>query len=201
MRLGMLAVGFGLLFTASAGAEAPATTRENLLDAYADDVNEHARYLAYAEQAEREGYRQAARLFRATAEAERVRAERHAQALRRLGGEPRAEVEPSPVGSTRVNLSRTLLHELPESTDGYLRSSEQARREGNAEAAHGFALAHGAHEGLVSLYREALGNLGSMRDAREELHVCRVCGHVARGRAPYRCPVSHSAREAFARVD
>lgn len=196
----MLTVGIGLVLATAASA-GERTTRENLILAYEEDVNEHARYLAYAEQAERERYLQAARLFRATAEAERVRAERHAQALRRLGAEPRAKTKSAVIGNTRVNLSRTLLHELPEHTQGYLLWSEQAGREGNAEAAQGFMIARAAHETLVSLYREALGNLEATRDAREELHVCRVCGHIARGRAPARCPVSLSTAEAFARVD
>lgn len=200
MRLGMLAALLALLFTTPARADGR-TTRDNLLHAYAEDMNEHARYIAYADQAERERYHQAARLFRATAEAERIRAETHAQALRRLGGEPTAVIEPTPVGTTRVNLSRTLLHELPEIDRRYRLWSEQAEREGIPEAARSFAAARGAHQALVALYREALGNLEAMREVHEELHVCRACGHVERGRAPARCPVSRSAKEAFARVD
>lgn len=200
MRTRMMAVGFWLLFTTAAAEEAPAT-RDNLLAAYQEDVNEHARYLAYAEQAQREGYLQAARLLRATAEAERIRAEGHAQALRRLGLAPSPELRPAPVGTTRVNLSRTLLHELPEHTQGYLRWVEQARRDGETEVMEGFTIARGAHEALVGLYREALGKLEAMREAREELHVCGVCGHVARGHAPARCPVGHAPARPFARVD
>lgn len=200
MRFGSLLVGAGLLLAMPASADAPAM-RESLLHAYEEDMNEHARYLAYARQAEGEGYHQAARVFRATAEAERVRAERHARALRRAGWEPRANLESPSVRSTRANLSRALLHERSERDEGYPRRGDRARREGDAETEHAFTLSRDAHEALVSLYREALRDLEAMRDVREELHVCLVCGHVAKGRAPHRCPISHVATEAFARVD
>jgi rubrerythrin len=200
MRHTMLAFGIGVLFTTTAWAEA-SRARDDLLLAYDEDMSEHARYLAFAEQAEREGYRGVARLFRATAEAERIRGDRHAQALRRHGVVPIADVEPASVGTTRVNLVRTLAHEHSELRRGYSLLSEQALREGNDDAALSFLLARGAHEDLVRLYQEALRDLGRNRDAREELYVCRTCGHVARGRAPDRCPVSHSSADSFTRVD
>lgn len=200
MRLTVLGVGFGLLFTTAAQAGAPATQHE-LLHAYREDINEHSRYLAYADQAEREGYAYAARLFRATAEAERARAEIHAQVLRRLGAEPIAEIGPVSVRSTRVNLLRTLAHEAAELRRGYALRSDEARREGNAEAALSFMVVRGAHEELVKLYQEALRDPQRRPRAGDELHVCRTCGHVARGHAPDRCPVSLSSAEAFIRID
>ena len=201
MRSKMLAVGFGLLFSMAAAADVP-TTRQNLLLAYEDDVNAQARYSAFAEQAEREGYRQAARLFRATAEAEQVHANSHAQVLRHLGAEPTAETRPVSVESTRANLSWTLAHESMERNRSYPRLAEQGRRDGNAEAVLSFIVANAAHDEVVKLYQEAISNLRGMRDAREELHVCGACGHVAKGPRPtHRCPVSLSLGEAFARVD
>ena len=199
MRFTMLAMGLGLLFTTTASADAP-RTRENLLAAYVDDVNAHARYTAYAEQADREGYPQAARLFRATAQSEMVRAMNHAHALRRLGGEPSAEVGPFAVESTRANLAWTLARESAE-RGFYPRLAEQARRDGLAEAVLEFTLDHAVQGDVVKLYQEALRRPGSLRSAGGELHVCGVCGHVAEGDAPHRCPVSLSPGEAYARVD
>jgi rubrerythrin len=200
MRLTVLVMGFGLLFTTTAHAGAPSTQHELRL-AYEEDMSEHARYLAYADQAEREGYAYAARLFRATAEAERVRAEIHAQVLRRLGAEPSADIGPVSVTSTRVNLVRTLAHETAELRRGYARRTDEARREGNAEAALSFMVVRGAHEELVKLYQEALRDPQRRPGAGDELHVCRTCGHVARGHAPDRCPVSLSSADAFVRID
>jgi rubrerythrin len=189
----------GLFLSFPALADVP-TTRDALLLAYREDLNEHARYVAFAAQAEREGLGYVARLFRATAEAERVRGESHSRALRRLGGAPSVETAQIPVASTRVNLLRTLAHENAELRRGQLQV-EQAREEGNADAALGFLLARGGHESLVRLLGEALRYPRRKVDAGDELHVCRTCGHVARGPAPDRCPVSLSSAEAFTRVD
>ena len=58
-------------------------TEQNLLDAFAGESQANRRYLAFAKQADKEGKAQAAKLFRAAAEAETVHAHAH---LRALGG-------------------------------------------------------------------------------------------------------------------
>lgn len=204
MRFELSAVLVGVLCAAAASADEPSRTRENLLLAWEEDLNEQQRYLAFAEQAEREGHLRAARLFRANAEAERIRGEGHARALRRGGAEPRVEVQPVEiaVATTRANLLRTLAHESRERRRAYADRAEQARFDGDADAALGFILGGGAHEGLVRLYQEAIRDLDDRTgDAGEALYVCRTCGHVSRGHAPDPCPVSLSSSAAFTRVD
>jgi len=58
-------------------------TMDNLRDAFAGESQANRRYLAFAKKAEQDGYPQAARLFRAAAEAETVHAHNH---LRIMGG-------------------------------------------------------------------------------------------------------------------
>ena len=58
-------------------------TEQNLQEAFAGESQANRKYLAFAKQAEKEGYSQAAKLFRAAAEAETVHAHAH---LRTLGG-------------------------------------------------------------------------------------------------------------------
>ncbi len=58
-------------------------TQDNLLEAFSGESKANRKYLAYAQQAERDGFRQVARLFRAAAEAETIHATAH---LRVLGG-------------------------------------------------------------------------------------------------------------------
>ncbi|HYQ80808.1 MAG TPA: ferritin family protein, partial [Anaeromyxobacteraceae bacterium] len=161
------------------------------------DVNAQARYAAFAEAAEREGYLQAARLFRAAARSEQIRAAAHARALRLLGESPAAEVEPFQPRGTRQNLLATLAHEGPERLRDYPRFAQQARRDGVSEAVLGFILAHGAEEGLARLYQDAMRRLSAMRDPGDDLYVCPVCGHVVKGPPPAVCPVSLSPGEAF----
>jgi len=52
-------------------------TQENLQEAFAGESQANRKYLAFAKQADREGYPQIAKLFRAAAEAETVHAHAH----------------------------------------------------------------------------------------------------------------------------
>jgi rubrerythrin len=58
-------------------------TAENLQDAFAGESQANRKYLAFAKKAEKDGYPQVAKLFRAAAEAETVHAHAH---LRVMGG-------------------------------------------------------------------------------------------------------------------
>lgn len=53
-----------------------------LMEAFAGEPQANRRYLAFAQQAEKEGYPQVAKLFRAAAEAETVHAHAHLRALK-----------------------------------------------------------------------------------------------------------------------
>ena len=60
------------------------TTLDNLQAAFNGESNAHARYLAFAQKADAEGYGRVASLFRATARAEQVHFERHAKLIKEL---------------------------------------------------------------------------------------------------------------------
>jgi len=52
-------------------------TEQNLMDAFAGESQANRKYLAFAKQAEQEGFKEVAKLFRAAAEAETVHAHAH----------------------------------------------------------------------------------------------------------------------------
>ena len=83
-------------------------TIENLLTAYSGERNTAARYIAFAVQAEKEGYLGIASLFRAVAHSEQVHATNHARALRKLGAELEIRVLPLDVKNTAENLRTAL---------------------------------------------------------------------------------------------
>ena len=56
-------------------------TVEDLKEAFAGESQANRRYLAFAEQAEKDGFPQAARLFRAAAHAETIHAMNHLKAM------------------------------------------------------------------------------------------------------------------------
>ena len=61
------------------------TTIENLKEAFAGESQANQKYRAFAKKAERDGFPNVARLFRTTAEAERIHAEGHLGSLEGLG--------------------------------------------------------------------------------------------------------------------
>lgn len=201
MRGKAIVVGTWLLLGGGALAADLSPTRANLQAAYQRDAEAQARYLAFAAAADREGYPEAAALFRAAARSEQIRAGLHAATLRRLGGTAAAARGAAvQVRDTRFNLRAMMAHENAERLGAYPRAVQQARREGLAEAALGFTLAHAVEREVVKLYQDAMGRLDQLRERGAPLWVCTTCGHVARGHAPELCPVSLSPREAFERV-
>jgi rubrerythrin len=78
--------------------DAMSETLDRLLEAFAGESQANRKYLAFAEKADKEGFPQVARLFRAAAEAETVHALAH---LRAMGG----------VHGTRENLEEAIAGE------------------------------------------------------------------------------------------
>jgi rubrerythrin len=60
-------------------------TDQNLADAFAGESQANRKYLAFAQQAEKEGYKQVAKLFRAAADAETVHAHAHLRTMNGVG--------------------------------------------------------------------------------------------------------------------
>jgi rubrerythrin len=186
--------------TPALAAVAATETTRNLQRAHAHDVAAAATYAAYAERAANEGHRQVAKLFRAAARSEEVRARAYAALLRRGGVEPTSAETTPTVNTTHRNLMRIVADENAERASTYPRYAGQARLDGHPEAVLAFTLAHAVESELVKLYQDALSGLGTSRDPGEAFHVCETCGHVARKSAPDRCPVCLSGQAAYASV-
>jgi len=60
-------------------------TKANLETAFAGESQAHTKYLAFSDQADREGFTNVARLFKAVSYAEQVHATTHLKVLRKLG--------------------------------------------------------------------------------------------------------------------
>src|SRR5512136_2821925 len=104
------------------------TTQANLAEAFAGESQANQKYRAFAKQAEQDGFPNVARLFRTTAEAERIHAEGH---LKSLDG----------VGPTAQNLQTAIDGETYEYTTMYPPMLETAEREGHkAERMFGYAV-------------------------------------------------------------
>jgi rubrerythrin len=163
---------------AAAQNAASTTTLDNLQAAYNGESNAHARYLAFAQKADTEGYGKVASLFRAAARAEEIHAENHAVVIKKLGGTPQAKVETPVVKSTAENLEAAIKGESYERDTMYPQFLKQARAEHNRDAVETFNFAKTAEAGHARLYTKALNNLADMRGTGQTYYVCTVCGNT-----------------------
>jgi rubrerythrin len=157
-------------------------TEQNLMEAFAGESQANRKYLAYARQAEKEGYAQVARLFRAAAEAETVHAHTH---LRTLGK----------IKNTAENLKDAIAGETHEFTTMYPAMIAAAQEDGEKAAERSFRYANEVESVHAGLYQKALENLDSMEEAI--YYVCSVCGFTCENEPPAKCPVCNAASKAF----
>ncbi|MFZ5811026.1 MAG: rubrerythrin family protein [Thermodesulfobacteriota bacterium] len=160
-------------------------TEKDLMEAFAGESQANRKYLAFAAQADKEGYHQVARLFRAAAEAETVHAHAH---LRAAGG----------IRSTAENLKEAMAGEIHEFKEMYPPMIEHAKAEGHKAAERSFTYANAVEAIHADLYQKASELMGALPET--DYHVCSVCGYTCEGEAPDSCPVCKAAKKAFFRV-
>jgi len=162
-------------------------TTDNLKEAFAGESQANQKYRAFAKKAEQDGFPNIARLFRTTAEAERIHAEGH---LSSLAG----------IGSTAENLRAAIAGETYEYTSMYPPMLAQAEAEGHrAKIMFGYAVkAEAVH---AELYRRALEAAQQGQDLAEaRFYLCPVCGHIEFGAPPERCPTCGALAAKFVEV-
>ena len=154
-------------------------TLANLQAAYDGENNAHARYLAFAERADAEGYDQVASLFRAAARAENIHLTNHAAVIRQMGAAPHVVIEMATVKSTKENLEASANKgEAYERDTMYPGFIKQAQAEDNGAAVQTFEFARTAEAQHIRLFTEALNNLDNMKSAGRTYYVCTVCGYT-----------------------
>ena len=138
-------------------------TLENLMAAFAGESQANRKYTAYAKKAEKEGKLNAAKLFKAAADAETL----HALKEFELAGK---------IGATAENLVDAKAGETYEYESMYPEFVKDAEAEGNSAAINAFTFAMKAEEVHAKLYQEALDNI----DETEEVfyYLCPVCGNI-----------------------
>jgi len=157
-------------------------TEKNLMESFAGESQANRKYLAFAKEAEKEGYGQIAKLFRAAAEAETVHAHAH---FRALGG----------IQSTAENLKSAISGETHEFKNMYPDMIAAAQEEGHKAAERSFAYANEVEKIHAGLYEQALRNMDKAADV--DYYVCSVCGYTCEKEPPDTCPVCKSKSQAF----
>ncbi|MDY6950486.1 MAG: rubrerythrin family protein [Thermodesulfobacteriota bacterium] len=161
-------------------------TEKNLLEAFAGESQANRRYLAFAKQADKEGFPQAAKLFRAAAAAETVHALAHLKALGAVKG-------------TAENLKEAVAGETHEFKSMYPDMIKAAQEEKNKAAERTFTFANEVEKVHAGLYQKALDNLEALEET--DYYVCSVCGYTCEDEPPDRCPVCGATAKAFSKID
>jgi len=151
-------------------------TKTNLKEAFAGESQAFQKYTAFAKKAEQEGFLNVAKLFKTAAEAEKIHAAGHLNAL-------------DMIGSTTDNLKAAIEGETYEYTQMYPPMLQKAVEEGHkAKTMFGFAVK--AEEVHANLYKKALEAVQAGKDlAVTNIYLCPVCGYIEFDKAPEKCPI------------
>jgi len=146
---------------------------KHLMEAFAGESQASRKYTAYAKKAEAEGKKNAAKLFRAAAEAETLHAQKHLEVAGKIL-------------STAENLQDAVNGETYEFETMYPEFLKAAEAEDNKAAIRTFTYAMEAEKVHAKLYKEALENI----DEEEEVfyYLCPVCGNIEKV-VPEKCSI------------
>ncbi len=159
---------------------------QNLKEAFAGESQANRKYLAFAERADKDGYPQVARLFRAAAAAETVHAHNHLRALKAIN-------------STADNLKEAISGEIAEFQEMYPRMITAAQNEGHKEALRSFEFANEVEKVHAQLFQKALANMEKKEVV--DMYVCSICGHTVEGEPPDQCPICKAVKKFFNKID
>ncbi len=164
------------------------TTEANLKEAFTGESQANRKYSVFAEQAENDGFKNVARLYRAASEAEAIHARKM---VRVLGG----------IGTTLDNLKKSVEGETHEFKSMYPSFIKEAEGEKKSEAVTAFTYAMKAEEVHADLYKRALDAVQGKRDLNvAKISICPVCGNIFFGEPPEKCPICSIFRKKFLEI-
>lgn len=160
-------------------------TEKSLNEAFAGESMAHMKYLIFSEIAEKEGYQNISRLFKAIAYAEFVHAKNHAKNL-------------AMVKETEDNLQSAIDGERFEVEEMYPAYDAIAKLqdEKNAQIVIRYALE--AEKIHAALYQKVKQSVQSGKDADiGDIYICPICGYTHVGNRPDRCPICGASFKEF----
>ncbi|RLD06716.1 MAG: rubrerythrin family protein [Chloroflexota bacterium] len=160
-------------------------TEANLKAAFAGESQARMKYIAFAAKADKEGYPETARLFRAIAYAEEVHAINH---LKVLGG----------VRKTVANLQSAMDGENYEIDEMYPAFKAVAELQGENAAIRSNDWAMEAEKVHAEMYDAAKETVETNKDVKVgQVYVCSVCGWTGEGEPPDECPLCKAKKDKF----
>ena len=164
-------------------------TEKNLQEAFSGESSAARRYTLFAEKAEKEGQKQAARLFRAAAEAEMIHSRNHVNAM-------------DGIGATKDNLLAASMGEQKEFTEMYPAMISKAREERNDRAERSFDWANKVEMIHHKLYDTMYHEVKAGKAPKDTVYyVCPLCGNTVEGNAPDKCPICGTPGSKFKKIE
>jgi rubrerythrin len=175
-------------------------TANNLRNAHGCEAMARMRYEIWGDVAQKEGFPNVARLFRAIAAAEAVHASSHFEEIAgEMGDHLCASIGVFGIGSTSQNLEGAIAGETYEITEMYPAYLNTARLQQESGAQRSFNSALEAEKTHLGLYRKAKQAVDNRREDMElgPVQVCQACGLTSESEIPGKCPSCLAGREHF----
>jgi len=158
-------------------------TKTNLEAAFAGESQAHMKYLIFADQAEKDGFTNVARLFRANAYAEQVHATSHFKVMKKLA-------------ETSENLQTGINGETYEVEEMYPAFTAVAELQDERGAVRSTKWAREAEKIHAEMYTNAKLTVDKGQDSLiGNMYVCSVCGWTGEGDTPDNCPLCNAKKE------
>ncbi len=158
-------------------------TKTNLEAAFAGESQAHMKYLIFADQAEKDGLTNVARLFRAIAYAEQVHATSHFKVMKKLA-------------ETSENLQVGINGETYEIEEMYPAFMAVAELQDERGAVRSTKWAREAEKIHAEMYTNAKLTVDKGQDPSiGKMNVCSVCGWTGEGNTPDNCPFCNAKKE------
>lgn len=150
-----------------------AKTADNLMKMFESGSESSIRYMVFAEEADKEGHPNAARIFRAVAAAKRFHALSHFRAT-------------NLTDTTMENLKQALEEESYDYKNAYPSMVQDAVADEALAARHSLEYGMSIGPVLTKLINQAISDPAAEVDGA--YYVCPVCGNVEFGSPPAKCP-------------
>ncbi|NLK27371.1 MAG: rubrerythrin family protein [Clostridiales bacterium] len=174
-------------------------TNDFLHSAYGGESMAHMRYLTWATMAEKEGFKNIAKLFEAIAYAEQVHANNHYKEI--AGNADDYTVTAGAVFGTSTtvdNLQGAINGELHEVDQMYPVYLNAAQLQGEKGAERSFHYALEAEKIHADLFQQAQNAAKEGKDMElKSVYICPICGHTVLDEAPDKCPVCGAKKELY----
>jgi len=174
-------------------------TAGHMRSAFGGESMAHARYKVWGAKADKDGFPNTGRLFRAIAYAEEVHASNHFGVLgKEAGGFLVASMAGFGLAATSANLAGAIEGELFEVNEMYPAYAATAKAQGEAAAVESIRYAITAEKIHAVMFANAKKSVDAGKDPElGPVQICSRCGYTKEGAAPTLCPVCDEAREKF----